>query len=264
MEFLDAFDDVSVSSEPVETDAGPVLLVRVLDELDHGVVLLSDAGRVFAVNRAALRECSLDSLCIVDGHVRAKNDRDHRMLVRAIGSAGMGRRSMVTMRRGDGSLSIAVIPLGGATTHAARSPSVLLAFGRRHVCAPLSMEFFAREHQITAAELSVLRGLCEGDRPAEIAAQCGVSLATIRTQLASLRRKTDSRTVVDLLHRVAALPPIVSVLADRGQGAGGDGGWSRRQPPFASHAAVRPAPVEGPVGAARGLRQAQPERGWVP
>jgi DNA-binding CsgD family transcriptional regulator len=226
MEFLDAFDAVSFSSVPrgvcpppeesITADAVPDLLTRFVNEIGHGVMLVTDAGRVCVANRAALRECSSDRLCIVDGHVQARRDREHRMLFRAIASAVGGRRSMVTVRGAVGSLMfIAVVPLASGPMASAEAPSILLAFGRLHVCEPLSMEFFAREHQITPAELSVLRALCDGDRPSDIAGRCGVSLSTIRTQVTSLRRKTDSKSIPDLLRAVAQLPPIVSVLADR-------------------------------------------------
>jgi DNA-binding CsgD family transcriptional regulator len=71
---------------------------------------------------------------------------------------------------------------------------------------------YARRHGLTAAEMHVLRALCEGLPPAEIAAEFGVKLATVRTQVASIRSKTEAASIRELVSRVAALPPIVPAL----------------------------------------------------
>ena len=65
-----------------------------------------------------------------------------------------------------------------------------------------------------AAEVHVLQALCTGLPPARIAAQFGVKLATVRTQVAAIRSKTDAASIRDLVSRVASLPPIVPALRD--------------------------------------------------
>jgi DNA-binding CsgD family transcriptional regulator len=90
--------------------------------------------------------------------------------------------------------------------------TALVVFGRRQVCEPLSVEFYAREHRLTAAETSVLRGLADGLRPAQIAREAGVAMSTVRTQITSIRLKTGARSIGELVRLVTVLPPIVPVL----------------------------------------------------
>jgi DNA-binding NarL/FixJ family response regulator len=74
------------------------------------------------------------------------------------------------------------------------------------------VEFFARERCLTGAETHVLRALCEGERPVEIARRCGVALSTVRTQISSLRLTTGASCINELVRIVTMLPPIVPVL----------------------------------------------------
>jgi len=99
---------------------------------------------------------------------------------------------------------------------------------RRRLCQPLSTYGFARYHGLSSAESQVLHLLCDGLQPTEIAELHGVAITTVRTQIASIRIKTDAPTVGELIQRIARLPPICSALqADargdaRSDGAGND------------------------------------------
>ena len=94
----------------------------------------------------------------------------------------------------------------------AAEPSTLLVFGRKQVCEPLSIEFFARQHGLTPAETAVLIGLARGLRPAQIASEGEVTLSTVRTQITSVRAKTGATSIGELVRIVMVLPPIVSVV----------------------------------------------------
>jgi len=48
---------------------------------------------------------------------------------------------------------------------------------------------FAYQYGLSPGELEVLQGLCSGHSPVEIAATRGVSVSTVRTQMARLQRK---------------------------------------------------------------------------
>ncbi len=60
--------------------------------------------------------------------------------------------------------------------------------------------------------------LCDGRQPIEIAEAQRVAIATVRTQIASIRIKTDTTTIGELIQRVARLPPIRSALMAQGAG----------------------------------------------
>jgi len=97
-----------------------------------------------------------------------------------------------------------VIPLGRAAT--------LVVLGKRQLSERISVQLFARQHGLTPAEMRVLNGLCEGLDPRAVAEQHQVGLATVRTQVASIRAKTGAENIRDLVCQVAVLPPIVSSL----------------------------------------------------
>ena len=78
------------------------------------------------------------------------------------------------------------------------------------------MDWFARSNNLTPAETAVMKGLCADFTPLQIAARQGVGLATIRTQIGSIRLKTGAGSSIRaLVRQVSLLPPLVSVLQAR-------------------------------------------------
>jgi DNA-binding CsgD family transcriptional regulator len=194
-----------------DSDTGSALVLRILDELDYGLMLVTCNAAVRFANRVALRQCSAThAMRLHEGHVRPRHDGEQAAFTRALAAAMQGRRSMLTLRSQGASVSLAVVPVADPEPNG--TAVTLLVFGRHQVCEPLSVEFFAREHRLTAAEGVVLRKLCDGVVPARIAVECGVALSTVRTQVGSVRLKTGARSIGDLVRRVTMLPPMVSVL----------------------------------------------------
>lgn len=190
------------------------LLVRLLDELDYGLMLVTGDARVCLANRQATRQCAgQDTLLLHAGVVRPCLERDQSAFTRALVAAGSGRRSMLSVGPPDAQLSLAVIPVRDHAGSGTATAATLLVFGKRNPCEPLSVEFFSREHRLTGAEGGVLRELCKGQSPLDIARRAGVAISTVRTQIASIRLKTGARTIGELVRRVTMLPPIVPVLA---------------------------------------------------
>lgn len=197
-----------------EPDAGGRLdaqtLGRVLDEIDYGVLLVDAAARPLYANARATRECSSEGgLQIDQGRVRPRSPQHRPAFSNALQASLYGRRSLLAMDAAGTRLSLAVVPLGGAQPGA---PATLLTLGKQRACEPLSIELFARAHRLTAAESAVLGGLSSGLRPADIARQAGVTIATVRTQISVIRAKTATSSICELLHRLAALPPVTSAL----------------------------------------------------
>lgn len=52
---------------------------------------------------------------------------------------------------------------------------------------------------LSRKERDVVRGLADGRAPKQLAAECGVSLATIRCHIQSAKRKTSARTLAQLV-----------------------------------------------------------------
>jgi DNA-binding CsgD family transcriptional regulator len=92
------------------------------------------------------------------------------------------------------------------------SCATLLMMGRRQVCEPLSVQGFARCQALTPAETRVLEGLCDGLHPREVAQLHGITLATVRSQICSMRAKTGAQNIRELVRQVAVLPPMLSRL----------------------------------------------------
>ena len=66
--------------------------------------------------------------------------------------------------------------------------------------------------------------VCKGLRPTEIATRHGVQVCTVRSQLRSIRQKTASDSVRELVEKVSVLPPMArhlqqlpAILAPRGR-----------------------------------------------
>lgn len=190
-------------------------LAPMLDEIDYGLMLVEpESHRLLLVNRAARLECAEGrALRLMGEQVVAARAADAVPLAQAVLDAARGRRSLLAIGGNDddraGLVTIAVVPLAGAA-----QAGVLLIVGRRQLCETLSVEMFARRHRLTGAEGQVLRGLCSGLPPARIAERSGVSVSTVRTQIAAIRSKTEAGSIRELVRRVAALPPIVPALRD--------------------------------------------------
>jgi DNA-binding CsgD family transcriptional regulator len=192
---------------------GAGLLLRLLDEIDYGLMLVAGNGRVRMANRPARAECaSGGALRLEQGRLDAINAADQAALSRALAGAQQGRRTMLRVGHAAQAVDLAVVPLAGSDDDDDATPHALVVIGKRQVCEALSVEMFARAHRLTAAEGNVLQALCSGLEPTSIARQFGVAVSTIRTQVSSIRLKTEAASIRDLVKQVAVLPPIVNAL----------------------------------------------------
>ena len=188
------------------------LLMRVLDEIDYGMLLVTVCGTLHHGNQLALCEIlGGGPLRLADGQVRARHGDDQGALQIALSDAKRGRRRLITLGHNGAVVSVAVLPLPCEEADDG-NPLVLLVFGKRQSCEPLTIDFYARAHGLTGAEARVLQALCNGAKPKEIAlAQC-VAISTVRTHIGSVRQKTQTDSIRELINRVAVLPPITTAL----------------------------------------------------
>lgn len=186
----------------------------VLEELDHGIVLLNGAGRVLHANltaRAALDDGS-HPLELVGPHLRARLLTDAVPLAEALeGAETSGRRCL--LRLGDdhaecGRANVVVVPLNRDVSQAA----VLLILERRQLCGDLAAQWFALRYQLTPAETEVLKALSNGVKPTDVARRQGVAISTVRSQIQSIRAKSGADSIGELMRQLALLPPLVSSL----------------------------------------------------
>jgi DNA-binding CsgD family transcriptional regulator len=184
------------------------LFVQMLDEVDYAMLLVDGQGCILHANQVARHELATRRALHMRGaRLEALLDWQTELLWRAIDRAFQGERTLLDLGQGDQRLSVALVALGQPVDGACEG--VLLICGKREVCQSLTMTFYARSHSLTPAEEQVLRELCSGRNPIQIAYKLGVGLATIRTQLSSVRQKTGTATVRELLEHVVALPPLL-------------------------------------------------------
>ena len=190
-------------------------LAAALDELDYGIVLLFDGMNVVHINDAARVELDEDHpLQLLGSELRPKLARDVAPLHDAVTAASQrGMRRLLTLGKDAQRASVSVIPLEAAD---AGPRAVLVVLGKRAVCESLSVQGFARGYGLTAAETRVLVALCNGVPPAQIAAQLGVAVSTVRSQIGSLRLKTGAESIRALVSQVAVLPPVKGALRKNG------------------------------------------------
>jgi DNA-binding CsgD family transcriptional regulator len=189
------------------------MLTGALDELDYGLLILDASGQLMQANQMGHQHCTAQhgSCRLQDGQLHARASADEPVLLRALTQAASGRRSLLKLGEGPHVETVAVVPLSNPLD-GCTDGAILLVFGKQQVCEALSVEHFARVHNLTHAEGMVLTALCSGDDPSGIARRFGVAVSTVRTQIASVRQKTQATSIRDLVRQVAMLPPIVSVL----------------------------------------------------
>ncbi len=215
-----AFDpaDAAQPVGAVPSDAGLArCLALMLDEIDHGLLLLAAQDSVRLLNHRA--RCELDAqhpLQLQGGRIRARLPLDQLALMDALLAAGQrGTRRLLTLGDKGQCVSVAVVPLPPDALDG--GPATMLLLGKRMVGEELAVQAFARSHRLTPAEARVLGLLCAGVQPAEVAQRQSVRLSTVRTQIGCLREKTGARSIRALVRMVAMLPPMVPAL--RGEAA---------------------------------------------
>lgn len=189
-------------------------LALMADEIDYGLLLLRDERHVAHLNRAARRELDASHpLQLLGDELHARHAPDAALLRDALsGACQRGLRRLLRLgSEADGRITLSVVPLPrqpGETHHCA-----VLVLGKRQVCEELTIDWFARAHGLTMAETQVVKGLCADLTPQQIAQRQGVGLATVRTQIGSVRAKTAAPSIRALVRQVALLPPLMGMLA---------------------------------------------------
>jgi DNA-binding CsgD family transcriptional regulator len=191
-------------------------LAATLDEVDYGMLLLTRETHAIHVNHAARSELDdAHPLQLLGRELRARRPHDVVPLAEALQAAARrGLRKLLTLGDGAQRVGVSVVPL--SMPEDAAEPVTLVMLGKRQVCEQLSVQGFARSHKLTAAETRVLAALCRGVPPNEIAAQVGVAISTVRTQIGNIRQKTGAESIRALVQQVAVLPPLMGVLRGAG------------------------------------------------
>jgi len=195
-----------------ERRTGRAWLAATLDEVDFGMLLLTDTDHVVHANHAARIELDGEHPLQLFGQVlRARHSHDVPALHGALHNAAhRALRKLVTLGEGARRVSVSVVPIGDAQHPG--DGATLLMMSKRKTCESLAVQGYARSHGLTGAETRVLMLLCQGLPPACVASDLGVGIATVRTQIGSIRAKTGATSIRELVRQVAVLPPLVGAL----------------------------------------------------
>lgn len=204
------------------------MLHAVLNQVDYGLAVINaDTRQLLFANtpaQSALHPASTQNtgLCLNDGRLYTRLPPHAAQLTQALTRTRAGLRCLLSLADGGSESTVAVMPLSALVTpdaapdDTATSPApcyALLLFAKQQRCDATSITLFARERGLTRAEGQVLAQVCRGLRPSEIATQHGVQVCTVRTQLRSIRQKTASDSVRELVEKVSVLPPLARQLS---------------------------------------------------
>jgi DNA-binding CsgD family transcriptional regulator len=166
------------------------------------MLLLSAGGTLLYANplgRLMLR--SGGALQLRGECVRGATPAEHAEFDAALARCAQGLRTLMLLR---GCAGAAVIPVPDDD----EKPCALVLFGAAPAASHLGRYLFGARRALTPSELHVLDQLCSGRNAEEIAADNGVQLSTVRSQISSLREKTGARSIPHLLLLASGLPPI--------------------------------------------------------
>jgi DNA-binding NarL/FixJ family response regulator len=205
--------DLFFHTEPPSRNEGlgQALLLRVLDEVDYGLLVIDAQGRIRHANHLARHEMATGRLIMT--HARALLGRSTDLTAKiqvALEQALRGQRRLVLLKQGEQELSMAFVPLSHPLEFDA--PSVLVLLSRQNACENLALRMYARAQNLSPSEESVLIALCRGLSIPDIAREHGVAESTVRSQIKALREKTGCSSIRNMMQRVHSLPPVVPAL----------------------------------------------------
>ena len=184
-------------------------LLEALERMSCGGVVLDASGNALQSNPTALRLLQLET---GSGHQSAKDlEWVHGAITRFLNRAEMRLRmseeAWITIPREDRrDLALHAVPLSNEADAGPHTVLILLDLDST----PLPRaSVLQRMFALTPAEAKLAIEIASGATPAEIAAENLVSMATVRSQLASVLAKTQMRRqaeLVALLARLAILP----------------------------------------------------------
>jgi len=190
-----------------------------LQHLARGAILTDAGGRVVEANQAAERILRLgDGLTIRDGQICARRNFETTKLACLIASAaGSGRGlsagcMLVTRDGGRPSYVIRVGPVSAGEAGYDLPMAVVL------VSVPndnrVSEGELAELYGLSPAESRVAIALAQGKRLTELAAEWGLQITTLRTQLSSILKKCEVERQSDLVRIVSSIPVVHPLLSE--------------------------------------------------
>ncbi|WP_372658221.1 helix-turn-helix transcriptional regulator [Hydrogenophaga sp.] len=186
-------------------------ILRVLDEIDYGMLVLDAQGQILHLNHLARHELASGRVLVSHGNtLMGRTTAYSGQIQQALDLCCRGQRKLLMLGSSDRELPMAFIPLSHPLE--TDSPTVLVLLSRQRASDNLAVGMFARAKCLSPSEEAVLMGLCRGLSIPDIATEHGVAQSTVRSQIKALREKTGCSSIRRLLERVHSLPPMVPAL----------------------------------------------------
>ena len=186
-------------------------MLRVLDEIDYGILVINAHSQILQTNHLARHELLTGHLIAsVSNTLTGRNTALSEQIQTGVEHACRGQRKLVFLKVDQRELPVAFIPLSHPLE--TDSPSVLVLLSRQNACDNLAVRMYARAQHLSPSEEGVMISLCRGLEVADIAKENGVAQSTVRSQVKSLREKTGCSSIRRLIQRVNSLPPVVPAL----------------------------------------------------
>lgn len=194
-----------------QTGMGRAHLLRALDEVDYGMLIIDAQGTILHANHLARHELASARMLMSYGNTLLGSSAEFTAQIQAtMDAAFRGQRRLALLNKGERELALTFTPLSHPLE--AGAPTVLVMLSRQSTCDNLAVRMFARTIGLSPSEEAVLMGLCRGLEIPEIASEHGVAQSTIRSQIKTLREKAGSPSIRRLLQRINSLPPVVPAL----------------------------------------------------
>lgn len=204
----DVPDLIGAAGQPT---TGRAHLLRVLDEVDYGMLIIDAQGTILHANHLARHELASARMLLAYGNTLLGSNAEFTAQMQvAMDAAFRGQRRLALLNKGERELALTFTPLSHPLE--ADAPTVLVMLSRQSTCDNLAVRMFARTIGLSPSEEAVLMGLCRGLEIPEIASEHGVAQSTIRSQIKTLREKAGSPSIRRLLQRINSLPPVVPAL----------------------------------------------------
>lgn len=184
-----------------------------LDGLNQAIFLMDAERRVIHTNTVAERLMSDNTqrVCLRQGRLMSLGNQSHPSLEEAITLADHAHSIPISFTH---IKETGVMEISGAHVLRLNEPSgwaleypqaryALVIEPSNHVNRS-ALSALGKLFKLTSAEQTVLLYLMQDATPEEIAAQFGISLHTVRTQIKSLREKTGVRRITELVHMAQA------------------------------------------------------------
>jgi DNA-binding CsgD family transcriptional regulator/PAS domain-containing protein len=177
-----------------------------LDDARRGIFILDAKGGIRYANRVAERILARRSgLGVMGGRLTGRMADSAKTLQALIAIAGspdpdVRRGGSMVIACGETRLPLTVMPLrAGRLPVFAAGPSVLVTVTDLHADLAIADGELQALFGLTVAEIRVVRALLQGHQPRDAAEKLGVSVNTVRTQLASIFQKTATSGQNELL-----------------------------------------------------------------